>query len=307
MRRCTHSPSLPRKRTLRTTTVFAPRLRSWVGRGSDSPNFGAAAQWILAGIGLRGILAELEHDHPKIGELIRCHLGVKTGLNRVFLNPPVDLEPEVLRWAVRGRDLRAFRCQSRVTLLWGHDCGGRPLPRLPPRAQTYLSTHAAALRARRDYQGGPLWSVFRAGPAVARYRVVWADLARRLTAAHLTSRGDLQRIPLNTCYVAPVHSAQHAGALVAWLNSTWVRAVARLGAVPASSGFARFNARVVAQLPLPSTVLTDPELVRVARAGRSGMTVQDELDSLAARHLGLSSSAQSMLRGAVDSSSHHCR
>jgi hypothetical protein len=263
--------------------------------------------WILAPRGLHELLAEFEHDHPALGETISCHLGVKTGLNRVFLNPPPDLESEVLRWAIRGRDLRAFRCHYQVRLLWSHDTLGQPLRHLPPSAREYLETHEAALRSRRDYQGGPYWTIFRARPAVARYRVVWSDLARRLTAAALVSRHDLQRIPLNSCYVAPAVSAMRAHAVAAWLNATWIRAIARAGAVPASGGFARFNARVVARLPLPSSALTDPALARLARVARSGVAVQEDLDDLVARHLGLSSSAQKKLRAVVDGGSGNCR
>ena len=40
-------------------------------------------------------------------------------------------------------------------------------------------------------------------------------------------------------------------ASAAWLNSTWLRALAQAGAVPAAGGFHRFAAGVVAGLPLP--------------------------------------------------------
>jgi hypothetical protein len=255
--------------------------------------------WILVSSRLRRVLASLERDHPKVGDNLTCHLGLKTGLNRIFLNPPNGLEPEVLRWAVRGRDLRAFRCECRLRLLWTHDARGFPRQELPPAAASYLSAHEAELRARRDFQGGPPWGVFRARPAIARYRVVWADLARRLTALSFTTRRDLDRIPLNSCYVAPMRNAAEADALAGWLNSTWIRATARLGAVPASGGFARYNAQAVARLPLPSSALTDRGLARLARAARSGTTVQEQLDEIVARHLGLSSLAQGALRATV--------
>jgi hypothetical protein len=256
--------------------------------------------WILTRTGLGPVLTALERDHPALGEMISCHLGLKTGLNRVFLNPPNNLEPEVLRWAIRGRDLRSFRCRSVVRLLWSHDTDGRPLRQLPPIARAYLDGHDIALRARRDYRGGPAWTVFRVQPAVARYRVVWSDLARRLTAAALTSRRDLERIPLNSCYVAPVGTALRAHALSAWLNATWIGAVARGAAVPASGGFARFNARVLARLPLPLSALDDPALAQLARAARMGAAIQNDLDQVVARHLGLSVSAQKVLRAVVD-------
>ena len=260
--------------------------------------------WVLIP-GLHQIVRRLEHSYPTLGERTRCQLGVKTGMNRVFLNPPADLEPHLLSWAVRGRDVRAFRCHPRMTLLWVHDGSGQPLNELPPRTAAYLAQFAAALRARRDYTGGPSWTVFRTRAAVARYRVVWPDLARRLTAVALTSKREGKRIPLNSCYVAPVRSASRAHALAAWLNSTWIRALARLRAVPASGGFARFNADVVSALPLPDVALVDPTLTRIGRAGRAGAPIQDELDRLTARHLSLCPSDQSALRAVVDSSADH--
>ncbi|HEU5303437.1 MAG TPA: N-6 DNA methylase, partial [Gemmatimonadales bacterium] len=255
--------------------------------------------WILRN-GLRPVLEELERCHPRVADRFVCHLGLKTGANRVFLNPPDGLEPEVLRWAIRGRDLSPFRCKAGTRLLWTHDSGGAPRDSLPERCAAYLQPHYPELRARKDFIGGPPWMVFRAKRVVARYRVVWADLARQLTAAALTRRPDHYRIPLNSCYLISAKSAAEAERLTAWLNSTWLRAVARLKAVPAAGGFARFNAETIASLPLPGSVLLDPELVRLARAGRLDEELQEELDEIAARHLNLSRTARSALRAVVD-------
>jgi adenine-specific DNA-methyltransferase len=263
--------------------------------------------WILVRSRVSRVFAKLRREHPRLGDSVIAHLGLKTGLNRVFLNPPEEVEPELLRWAIRGRDLKPFRCGRGLRLLWTHDAAGRPRRELPSRARAYLLSFENELRARRDFQGGPSWAVFRARTAVAPYRVVWADLARRLRAASLTTRRDLERIPLNSCYVAPLRTAAEADALAAWLNSTWVGATARHGAVPASGGFARFNAQVVARLPLPDSALSDARLTRLARAARSGKEVQGDLDAIVAQHLGLSSSAQSALRAAVVESAGHRR
>jgi hypothetical protein len=256
--------------------------------------------WILVGQSVRQIAARLTADHPRLSEFITCHLGVKTGLNRIFLNPPGDIELEVLRWAIRGRDLKAFQWHRKVRLLWTHTAGGVPAPQLPPRATTYLRAHQMALRARKDFRNGAWWAVFRAVPAVAPYRVVWADLSRRLTAIALTTEPDRECIPLNSCYVAPTAGAIRAEAMAAWLNSSWIRALGRLGAVPASGGFARHNARVVAGLPLALSALDDPGLARLADAGRSGKEIQSHLDELVAGHLGLSSADQRILRESLD-------
>jgi hypothetical protein len=149
--------------------------------------------------------------------------------------------------------------------------------------------------------------MFRVRPAIARYRVVWSDLARQLVAAALTSRNDLHHIPLNSCYVATMKSVVEAERLTACLNSTWLRAAARLGAVPAASGFARFNAQTVARLPLPSSVFADSALTRLAQEGRAGAPVQEELDEAVAGHLGLCIDAQNALRAVVDGAARHRR
>jgi len=248
---------------------------------------------------VREALAELQGSHPRLGAEYSCHLGVKTGANHLFLDPPETIEPEVLRWALRGRDLTPFRFRSRTRLLWTHDPAGKPRSTLPPRAAAYLMAHHSELQRRKDLQRGVPWAVFRAGTATARYRVVWADLARELTAAALTSRDDVTRIPLNSCYVAPTRNAIHAERLAAWLNSAWLRVAARLTAVPAASGFARFNAQTISQLPLPPPVLSDARLSRIAREGRCGSFKQEELDDIAAQHLGLSTPAQNALLSLV--------
>jgi len=263
--------------------------------------------WILVGDRLNRVLETLQRDHPALGERVVCHLGLKTGANRVFLNPPDDLEPEVLRWAVRGRDVAPFRCVPRTRLLWTHDAEGQPRPELPPRCTAYLVRHHSELRARRDYTGGPPWTVFRVRPAIARHRVIWSDLARQLEAAALTTRNDLHQIPLNSCYVATMKTVVEAERLTACLNSTWLRAAARLGAVPAASGFARFNAQTIARLPLPVSAFADSVLSRLAQEGRTGALVQEELDEVVAGHLGLSRDAQNALRAVVDGAAGHRR
>jgi hypothetical protein len=149
--------------------------------------------------------------------------------------------------------------------------------------------------------------VFRVRPAIARHRVVWSDLARQLEAAALTTRNDLHQIPLNSCYVATMKTVVEAERLTACLNSTWLRAVARLGAVPAASGFARFNAQTIARLPLPSSALADSALGRLAQEGRAGALLQEEVDEVVAGHLNLSRDSQNALRAVVAAAAGHRR
>ena len=257
--------------------------------------------WVLAGGRARRVLAALGREHPLLRDCVPCHLGLKTGANALFLNPPAEVEAHLIRHAVRGRDIAPFRAVSRVRLLYPHGPDGAPLPVLPAGAAAHLAPHLEALRSRADFVGGAPWTLFRTRAATSDHRVVWADLARDLTAAALTERCDHSLVPLNTCYVAVVDSKAVAQRLGAWLNCSWIRAAARLSAVPAAGGFSRFAGATIGRLPLPSDVLRDSRLDSLAIAGRSGEQVQDELDDLSARHLGLSASDRDALRSLVAS------
>ena len=256
--------------------------------GISQSRLGGGGPWILSADGASALAMRLRREHPVIADRFTCQLGLKTGANHLFLDPPATIAPRLVRWAVRGRDVRAFRPRARVRLLWTHGSDGAPLDQLPADAAAHLAPHEALLRARADFVGGPAWTLFRTRAATARHRVVWADLARRLTACALTGRRDGGRIPLNSCYVAAAASAEQAERLTAWLNARWVGALAQVGAMPAAGGFHRFAAAVVSGLPLPPGVLADPSLSAIAIAGRRGEPVQEALDEIAAGHLGLS-------------------
>lgn len=271
------------------------RLDHGSGSGVAQSRLRSGSPWILQSGGARAALARLARRHPPLGDQLACHLGLKTGANAIFLNPPDDIEPELLRWAVRGRDVRPFRVDACVRLLWTHGHDGRPLRELPPRAAEYLTPQLSALRSRADYRGERAWTLFRTRAATAAHRVVWADLGRLLAAVALTGARDADRVPLNSCYVAATSTAAEAERVAAWLNSSWIRAAALLSAVPAAGGFRRFSAATVGGLPLPASVLSDSNLSVLAGAGRRGEPVQEHLDDLAARHLGLSAGERTTL------------
>lgn len=266
----------------RVRTVLEPATPGHIPQGELR-----TGPWVLAEAGVRRAQQRLTDGVPALGDRFRIHLGVKTGLNEVFLDPPTPLEPGLLRWAVRGRDVRPFGVRPSRRLLWTHAGTGQPLPALPPRATAYLARHRDRLQGRRDFVGGPWWTLFRTGPASAAYRVVWADLSRRLEACALANPETTGLIPLNTCYLLPTEGRDTALGLVAWLNSTWVRALAAMVADPAAGGFRRFSAAVIGRLPLPGSVLEDRELVTLAMAGQAGRLEQAALDEACARHLPL--------------------
>jgi hypothetical protein len=127
----------------------------------------------------------------------------------------------------------------------------------------HLTQHRARLERRADLVPGPWWQLFRVAAATGRWRVVWSDLAPHLRAAALTTPQD---VPLNSCYVVALPDETSMWACAAWLNATAIGALARSVAESAANDYARFGARAVESVPLPSGVLHD---ARLAELGRS--------------------------------------
>ncbi len=235
----------------------------------------SGAPWSAVRPGDEAALLRRTADGPRLGRQFRIGLGVKTGADSVFLDPKDTCEPELLRPALRGRDIRPFRTTAKARLLWAYDASGRPLDRLPAMARNWITRHARLLERRADFRSGPLWTVFRTDAVGPLFRVVWADLARQLSATALLTDAEQRMVPLNTCYWLATPSADSALALTAWLNSEPIRHLARQQATVAASGYFRFNASLVGTLPLPSGVLDDAALIQIGRAGHQGKPVDE--------------------------------
>ena len=183
----------------------------------------------------------------------RITLGVKTGCNAAFVvaadSDPV--EPSLLRPALRGEDVRAWRNgQPRQRIIWTHGRNGHALDRLPPLAQMHLVAHRYALEQRSDAHGSKWWALFRTDAARADMaRVVWADVARAPRAAVLHA-GD-PTVPLNTCYALRCRDELDALTLAALINSPLAAAWLRALAEPARGGYRRLLAWTMALLPVP--------------------------------------------------------
>ena len=269
-----------------------------VPQGSLTPR--ARGPWILQGGGVRRVLRNLQ-GVATVGEQFQIHLGVKTGANRIFLIGRNRLQErlgdidEWVRPVVRGRDVTAWRAISSTGMLWPCDDRGTAVERLPASLKRYFESYRGVLCHRSDYRNGAPWQLFRTGPACAPHRVVWADLARRLGACPLVGPASRSLVPLNTCYVMELADDDATVALAAWLNSTWIRTLARVSAAMARGGYARFNAATVASLPLPPEVLGNRTLQRLGHTSLAGANCRSDIDELTGRILELDSAARGAL------------
>ncbi len=258
--------------------------------------------WMLAGDVVGRVAERLGRECRPLRERWQCRLGVKTGADDIFLTTEPDIEPQLMRRAVRGRDIKAGKVTSTRWIRWPCDPVGDPLRTLPPRAAAYFKSQRNRLCRRADYRDGPPWTLFRTRAALGAHRVVWPDLARRLEAAALTGADAATLIPLNTCYVLVTADARTAQVLAALLNSEWIRALATVRAPLAASGFRRFNARVIEDLPLPRRALEDAVLAEAATAAHTADSIA-AIDERVAMLLELTLEERNALAAVVDA---HC-
>lgn len=204
-----------------------------------------------------------------IGDVTVVRYGVKTGCNRVFLNPPFPVRSErvgtspIVVPVVRGRDIGAGRdsrgFETPECLLFLHDpVTGEAFDELPHRARAYLAPHRDALLQRTDQRSGPWWQLFRVRPEALGHRVAWADVARCLSPVYLPPVVDGGPVALNTVYSFAVADEEEAWRWIRWLRQPEQQALADLRADVALSGYRRYRSAVVARLP--AIERTDPRV-----------------------------------------------
>lgn len=230
---------------------------------------------------------------PLLGETpgLQAQMGVKTGLNKVFIVKRVEPVPEepqevvvyaegyydqrtspaerdtyrariekrLLRPLIRGQNIRAWQYEVKDYLIWTHDDEtGKVLPDLPPKAKAYFQQHERALKARSDWrQGMPIWQVFRVNRQKLNAKVVWQELSNRLDAVPVPEHHPFEEddprllIPLQTVYLIPVPEGSHPASLAILLSSGVANAFFASFAERARGAYFRHISSVVGLLPVP--------------------------------------------------------
>jgi hypothetical protein len=266
----------PRGPHVRLTAHSRAGVRSWtVARRMLAFDVSPGAPWLLLPPEVRGAFDALTAAGTPLGEspLGRPLLGVKSGCNEAFVvrsalrdaGPDPLLvqvhsgtaqglvERSLLRPLVRGEHLRPWAIAADAAesaIVWTHDARGGPVATLPREGARWLSRWRRRLELRSDGCGARWWTLFRTEAARSdRPRVVWGDIGRAPRAVVLDA-GD-PTVPLNTCYVARVATADDAHALAALLNSRVAAAWLAVLAEPARGGYRRYLGWTCARLPIP--------------------------------------------------------
>jgi hypothetical protein len=241
------------------------------------------------------IVRRLQSAFPSLNSLSnRISAGPATGRDDVYVRPMSDfasVEPELIRPAVRGRDIGAFTISNPglgVLLPFTFSRGAPRLisPDRYPGAFRYLEKHRSDLEPRHCVRvWGKSWFDIHDLPAsdIARAaKILVPDVAERCRFA--VDRG--QFFPLHSAYYIVPHEPECLDYLTAVLNSRIVEFVVRLRAPVAKDGFSRFRRQFLASIPIATGTASEASLIERAADLRDVAELNDRI----ARIYGLSNS-----------------
>lgn len=233
--------------------------------------------WFLADPKLLSLAQLIQDEHPTLQEFsTRISAGIATGRDRIFVLRDCvgkELEPELRRPAIRGKDLSAFRVDApdlEIILPYLPTIGDRPrLVDLEqfPKTNAYLEAHRAELETRH---------------CVRAWQKAWYDIhdpwtldITRLTKILVPDVACSNRFVLDEGMFCPLHSAYYIipqgiepRYLTAVLNSSPVEFLVRLLAPVVKDGFSRYRRQFLITLPIPQTdARKQTEIVRAAEDG----------------------------------------
>jgi len=265
----------------------------------------AGRSWLLRGPDLNELAGKIQGSHRHL-ELFttRISVGIASGYDRAFLLPraATDVEHELRRPAIRGRDLHAFRLDDPLLdLIVPYVFDDESRPRLAdlrefPGAHAHLELNRPRLEARH---------------CVRVWEKAWYDLhdpiPLDLASVEKILVPDVaksNRFAVDKGCFLPLHSAYYLMPrcvepyyLAGILNSSPIQFLIRLQAPIVKDGFRRYRRQFLAGLPIPVTDgMTTNRLAEVAENG-GGL---EEIDSVAFDLFGLGRRDVRNLKVALD-------
>lgn len=249
---------------------------SILSRSSSPSDALGSAPWQFRATGLLDIVERIRAGCPTLANLAkRISAGPATGRDQIFVRKRGELdciEPELVKHAVRGRDVAAFKItDARLDVLLPFDFS-KAEPQLItlskfPRAKRYLEKHRRELETRHCVRvWEKAWYDLHDSPThdVAKEtKIIVPDIAESCRFA-VDSGG---YFPLHSAYYAILEDGSTIDYVTAIMNSKVVEFIIRLLAPVAKDGFSRFRRQFLAAIPIPMPDLaTRRSIVRASRS-----------------------------------------
>jgi adenine-specific DNA-methyltransferase len=257
--------------------------------------------WIVRPPSLEKIAREIASSHPRLRDFVsRCSAGVATGLDSLYVvSADSPIESDLLRPAIRGRDIGAYRITDpglRLLIPYVFTPFGPKLVDLDdfPQAARYLAARRSDLERRHCVRVWEKrwWDVHDPVPCNV------GGLAK-IVVPDVCSHN---RFAYDEGQFWPLHSAYYLVAtdidphyLTAVLNSRPLEFLIRLRAPIVKDGFSRYRKQFLMDLPVPRPG-SQPE-ARIAEMVKTGNTMAAEyaVEELIGFHGATARGAQSFL------------
>jgi hypothetical protein len=234
-----------------------------------------AGPWQFRSAELLEVVERVRAGCPTLANLAsRISAGPATGRDELYVRPrgELDVEPQLIKRALRGRDIGAFGVTDPyLDILLPFDFS-RPEPRLVslsrfPRAKRYLERHRHDLENRHCVRvWEKAWYDLHDSPThdlAGQTKIVVPDIAESCRFA--VDRGAY--FPLHSAYYVLLHDNDLVEYVTAILNSRVVEFMVRLLAPVAKDGFSRFRRQFLATIPVPvPRAATRKAIVRTSRS-----------------------------------------
>lgn len=255
--------------------------------------------WCMAPPNIIKIFRTMQNGKPKLGDKYTVQMGVKTSANAIFLvrdfaptatkgiatitnegKERANIEEELLRPLVRGRDISAWDFKVSGHIVWTHDdVTGDVNTKLPKNALDYFTKYKEKLLSRDDYRKGqPVWTIFRVSKDKLKNKVGWGELSRTMETVLIPDTftekklGKRRLITIQTVYSIVADSKDFGYLLAAFLNSTPVRSFITSFAARARGRYFRHISWTVGLIPLPKAItegnMKDPKIKEIIKLSK---------------------------------------
>lgn len=249
-----------------------------------------SAPWYLSTAGALPLARRLQAGRPRVADVtVRVSAGPATGRDGVFVMPrgsEPEIEPELLRPAVRGRDVDAYAIrdpQLDILLPYTFDVAGEAqlidLRRFAGAAR-YLARHREVLGARHCVRvWEKRWYDLHDHPAcdlASQPKILVPDVADSNRFA--VDRGRF--FPLHSAYYLLPRERADLEFLVGLLNSTVAAFFVRVFSPVVKDGFNRYRQQFLHEIPIPATTADERAAIALAARDRDAATVDRHVERL---------------------------
>jgi len=238
--------------------------------------------WLISPPGLVRVIRKMQKERARLGDVFDIAMGCITAANSIFFVKdfkPTDemgvvlvetlggekakIEKELLRPLIRGRNIDEWSYDVEDYIVWTHNDDGAVLEELPPHAARYLGKHKDVLVARKTWQvssrmeaGAPFWVIGNADKAVAKGKITWQEIAKKIEAVSLPQTHQDQRLGNQKLIVDHKSfflesTSENIGyALTGFLNSVLANTYAAAFVTRTGAEYGNFSSWVIGLLPV---------------------------------------------------------